>query len=87
MEEPGSQPPSFMVDIDAESCEKRYRLRVASGALPRTFGGRCYLDLGHAPGVVGDSPIAAALGDDKDPGGSATGGLAGIAMEPIGLFG
>ena len=55
LEEPGSQPLSFMVDIDAESCEKRYRLWVAAWrggchvrlrSISVGFGEVCWQDLG-----------------------------------------
>jgi hypothetical protein len=73
-----TEPATLMVDVDAESSEQCYRLGIATGALKETPR-CCYgMDLGHAPGVVGDNPRVVLFGHNEDAGCSGVCRLSGI---------
>lgn len=67
-EECSAEALTFVAFVDAETCEKRDRLRISSGASthPRGYVGEC--DLSHAPPVVRDDVVAVVFGDDEDLG-------------------
>jgi hypothetical protein len=66
LEHAGSKPCAFVVDVDAESSKQSHRLGVAAGAFAQPAGSRVRVQLGHAPGVIGDHAVTFVLGDDKD---------------------
>ena len=82
-----SEPVAFVVGVDAESGEWRYGLWVAAGALddPRWSG--LNVELGHAPRVERNDTHIVLGGDDEYFGGARRCRLAGVAAQPVGLFG
>jgi hypothetical protein len=66
LEHAGCKAAALVVDVHAESSEEGYRLGIAAGTLARPTGGGVRVELGHAPGVIGDDSVAVVLGDDED---------------------
>ncbi len=62
----GRKARALVVDVHAEPSEEGYRLGIATGTLARPTRGDVRVELGHAPGVIGDDSLAVVLGDDKD---------------------
>ena len=57
---------ALVVDVHAESSEEGNRLGIAAGTFAHPTGGGVRVELGHAPGVIGDDSVAVVLGDDED---------------------
>ncbi len=60
------QSDAFVVDVHPESSQEGHRLGIAASALACPTGRGAGLELGHAPGVIGDYPGAVVLSDDED---------------------
>jgi len=86
LEKTDAQPLAFMVGVDTESGEECDGLGIASSPLAETLRCRSVANLCHAPGIVGNNSQAPSLGCNEDTSRPGTYGLAGIAVQPLGLL-
>lgn len=80
------QSPALVIHIDAQPGEDGDRLGIAASSFAEALRRGLGVNLGHAPGVVGNNSVTAAFSDDEDPRASDAGRLARVTTQPLGLL-